>query len=185
MTDIPTNEPFELVAGDTWEWTRDLDDYPAGTWTLTYYLHLLGATGTPISITANADGTTHSVSVAKGTTAGYADGQYQWHGLVDDGTTRKKVDEGTLTVLPDLTGTHVDTRSHNRKMLSAIEALLENRATKDQMAYTVGGRQLSRISIPDLLQWRDYYKARVNQEERRERSKNGLGHRGKILTKFT
>ena len=34
---VPTGEPTELVAGDTWTWDRSLADYPAaGGWTLTY-----------------------------------------------------------------------------------------------------------------------------------------------------
>ncbi|CAN0482236.1 unnamed protein product, partial [Phaeothamnion confervicola] len=39
LTDVATNEPLSARAGLNWSWDRnDLSaDYPAPTWTLTYY----------------------------------------------------------------------------------------------------------------------------------------------------
>ena len=46
---------------------KNISDYPASEWTLTYYLRKDGAT---------ADGDTHLVTVATTTTTGYAAGVY-------------------------------------------------------------------------------------------------------------
>ena len=40
--------------------------------------------------------------------------------------------------------------SHNKKMLDAIEAVLEGRITSDVEAYQIAGRQITKISITEL-----------------------------------
>ncbi len=55
---------------------KNISDYPASEWTLTYYLRKDGATAT--SFSATADGDTHLVTVAAATTAGYAAGVYDF-----------------------------------------------------------------------------------------------------------
>jgi hypothetical protein len=182
--EIPTNEPQELVAGDRWQWTRDLSDYPASTWTVTYYFHPLASTGTVVSFAASADGETHSVDVPKGTTENYAAGEYEWHALANDGTTRRRVDSGTLKIVADLSLTHVDSRSHWRTVLDNIEPIIQGRASKDQSSYSISGRQLSRMSWEELQGIYNRAKAEVVKEERRDRAKNGLGHRGRVLVGF-
>ena len=124
---IPTIEPSEVRAGDTWEWTRTLADWPASVWTLTYILHNATAKET---IVATADGDDHSVSVAPAVTALIAAGRYDWIAQVSDGVSRYQVDSGAMDVQPDLSAVaSYDGRSHARIMLDALEAILEGRAT--------------------------------------------------------
>lgn len=171
---IPLNEPLALRAGDTWVWRReDLTDYPAGTWTLTYYFRAPTAN---FQIVASASGVAHAVSVAKGTTAGYTATRYKWIASVDNGTVRVTVDQGELLVQPNLAvAGNLDDRSHARKMLEAIEALLEGRATKDQQSYTVGDVAITRIPVEQLKRIRDEYRDEVAAARRRERLRNGQG----------
>jgi hypothetical protein len=96
---VPTIEPTAARAGDTWAWTRDLSDYPAGTWTLTYSLFSSAAV---YSITATADGTQHSVSVPGATTKTYIAGRYDWVAHVSDGTDRYQVGSGVIQILPNI-----------------------------------------------------------------------------------
>ena len=163
MTDIATIEPTEAVAGDTWEWKKSYSDYPAPTWTLTYYGR---SREHDFSFTAAADGTDHLVTVAKTATAAYKAGLYQLTAFVSAGSERFMVERRLLDVKPDpaSTGAGFDPRSHARRVLDAIEAVLENRATKDQQEYTIGNRSLKRIPIADLLQFRAQYRAEVNKE---------------------
>jgi hypothetical protein len=35
---VPTTEPTTLYAGDRWQWTKELGDYPSATFTLAYHL---------------------------------------------------------------------------------------------------------------------------------------------------
>lgn len=181
--DIPTTEPPELRAGDTWKWTRSLDDYPASAgWTLKY--RFKSAAG-GFEIVASTDGDGYSITVAAATTGVYASGRYTWAAWVEGGSSEKySVDSGTLDVLPDyrsgVAGAALDDRTHARKTLDAIEAVIENRASLDQQRYQINGRELFRTPIPELLKFRQLYKAEVRSEEMAERIKNGTGIGGRI-----
>ena len=63
-------------------------------------------------------------------------------------------------------------------------AVIEKRATKDQESYSLNGRSLTRTSVEELQRLKNNYQAMYNAEVRRERIKNGLGHSGKIKTRF-
>jgi hypothetical protein len=165
--ETPTNEPSELRAGDTWKWRReDLELYPAPTWVLKY--RAKNSAG-GFEITAAASGTAHAVTVAAATTAAYAAGLYAWVAWVESGAERYTVDSGELRVLPDLrAGTATaaqDVRSHARRVLEAIEAVIEGRATRDQEEYRIADRMLKRTPIADLLALRDRYRAEVAAED--------------------
>lgn len=169
----PTTEPTRVRAGETWDWERSLSDYPASTWTLTYTFTSASAA---ISIVASADGDTHVVDVDPLTTAAYTAGHYEGFAQVTDGTDTYTVWSGTLRVLPDLSAaTSYDGRSHARVMLDAIEALLEGRASDDQLdivSTVIGDRSLMR-KPEHLLPLRDRYKAEVLREEYAQRSTSG------------
>jgi hypothetical protein len=180
--DIPSNEPSDVIAGRTWKWTRDLSDYPAGTWTLTYYFKNAVSN---FAIVATAAGTTHSVSVAKATTAGYRPGLYDWQAIADNGTESYVADSGQLTVAQDFaTAGNYDRRTHARKVLDAIEATLERRATSDQLSMSLGNRSISRIAPEELRALRDRYRQEVRAEERAERIANGGSVNNSVRVRF-
>ena len=179
--DIPTTEPGVLNVGDTWKWTKTLADYPADVWTLTYrFKSSVGG----FEVVASASGTDHSVTVAYGTTAGYAAGFYGWVASVSNGSERYIVDSGTCTLNPDYrAGTATaayDGRTHARTVLDAIEAVIEGRATVDQQEYEIAGRRLKRMPVADLLKLRQHYKTEVQSEAMAEAIRNGTGTGRKI-----
>ncbi len=181
---IPTTEPTEIKAGDTVKWTRSLPDYLPPTWTLTYALRGL-AGDIDISASDNGDGT-HLVNEAPATTAGWKPGIYKWEAVVADGSDEYTVDEGTIEVkqrLSSIDGAH-DGRSHAKKVLDAVEAVLEGRASQDQMSYTIAGRSLARTPLMDLRALRKEYRAEYVQEQRKERRDNDEGTGAKVLVKF-
>jgi hypothetical protein len=75
-------------------------------------------------------------------------------------------------------------KAHVEKVLAALEALLEGKATADVMSYSIAGRSLSKFSISELLLWHDKYKAELVQIERAEKLAQGLGHTGTIQVRF-
>lgn len=178
-SEIPRNEPLEARAGLTWQWRReDLStDYPASTWTLKYWFKKTGSTQANFSITASADGSSFAVNTAAATTAGYTAGDYTWSAVVTGGSTEAyEVDRGRLKILARYDqAANLDDRSHARKMLEAIEALLENRSSVDQQEYTIGSRHLKRMTVAELKDWRDYYRGQVGAEDMVERARNGQG----------
>lgn len=169
---VPTSEPTELRVGDTWQWRReDLGDYPASTWTLTYYFRNATA---KFDVAATADGDAFEVSVAKGTTATRTAGFYDWVAMVDDGTERYQVDAGRIELLPDLALDSVyDARTFARKMLDSIEDALEARASADTLDLI--NAQLAERSLGrdrnGLLKLREYFRAEAAKEDRQ---RNGI-----------
>jgi hypothetical protein len=162
---VPTVEPATARAGDTWRWTRDLPDYPAPTWGLTYTLF---ASSGVLSIVATASGALHSVSLAPATTALYPASRYDWVAHASNGTDRFQVGAGVLQVLPDVAeATAYDGRSHARKMLDAINAMLEGRATGGDLdvVRVAHGDRVTEWDIPTLLKLRQQYAAAVIAED--------------------
>jgi len=159
---IPTTEPLSPRAGDTWQWTRSLSDFPAPGWVLTYHAWNSSAA---ITITASADGTDHSVSVPSATTGAYTAGRYEWVARVTDGASDYTIGSGIWQVLPAV-GAAMDTRSHARKMLEALDALIEGRATDgdiDVVRQSINDRTVER-DMGQLLALRAKYAQMVASE---------------------
>ena len=176
MIEIPTNEPTELRAGLTWQWRReDLTDYPASQWTLTYWFKQRGTGGGNFSKAAVPDGDHFAVTIDATTSATYAAGDWTWTAIVTKGTEAFEVDRDALTILPRYDQpVALDDRSHARKVLAALEAVIEKKATRDQMSYAIGGRQLSRMKPEEILMWREKYKGYVADEEAAAKVAAGL-----------
>ena len=186
--EISATEPVSIVAGDTLQWKRaDLNsDYPNDQYTLSYEAVLEGDGTTKISITASASGDDYLISVDKATTVAYSVGAYQWRAFItrDSDGARASIDYGTWRVTQDaVTGT-ADPRTHAKTMLDKIESLLEGRADSDVANYSIQGRSLSKLSVDELLTWRNYYKAEVQREIREERKRNNQGTGALIKVRF-
>lgn len=183
----PTREPAQLTIGDRWLWKRtDLGaDYPPASYALKYVLRL-HSTGAEIEITANESGADYLVEVASTATAPYTAGRYAWTAYIirSSDNERLVVGTGTVEVIANRDVAATDPRSHARKVLDAIEAVIENRATVDQQEYTIAGRSLKRMLVTDLLVLRDRYRADVRAEELAERIKNGMGGGGRVLVRL-
>lgn len=181
---IPTKEPAFVVAGDSITWKRSLADYPASAgWVLSY--RLINAAG-KIDITSAASGDDHLVSVTAVTSAAWVAGDYTWTAYVTKTAERYTLGSGAITVRPNLAAQAAgfDTRSHAAKTLDAIEAVIEGRATQSHLSYSVAGRQMQFIPIPDLLVLRDKYRVEVRSEENAVRVANGLASRNRILVRL-
>ena len=182
MADIPTIEPAVLNAGDTLRWTRSLADYPASAgWVLSYTLINASA---KISITGTASGDLHSILVPAATTAGYTAGTYDWRARVSKAAEVYTVGEGRITVRNGYAGATFDARSHARKALEAIEAVLEGRATSSALEYEIGNRRMKYIPPAELLALRDRYRAEVAREDAAAAVAAGLPDRRRVYVRF-
>ncbi|WP_123711612.1 hypothetical protein [Sinobacterium caligoides] len=75
-----------------------------------------------------------------------------------------------------------DDRTHAKRVLAAIEAVIEKRASRDQMAYSIDSRSLSRTPIADLMLLRDRYKTMVAMEDKKAA---GVSLIGRLRVRFT
>lgn len=187
-SNYPENEPQSLIAGDRVTWKRtDLgSDYPPASYSLSYKARLENSGTTVLSITASESGDDYIVEVGATTTAAWTVGVYHWQAYITrtSDSERITIDSGTFEVKADRATATTDPRTHAKITLDAIEAVIEGRASKDQAAYSIGGRSLSRTPIGELLALRSTYKAEVQREERADRIANGLGHAGNIKVRF-
>ena len=120
------------------------------------------------------------------TTANYTAGDYVWYAFITRSadSERVSVDEGRTEIVVNFANTNADLRSHAKKVLDAIEAVLENRASQDQMSYSIAGRSLSRMSIDDLMTFRNRYRAEYLREIKLARIKNKQDSGNTIKVRF-
>jgi hypothetical protein len=177
----PTTEPAALLAGDTARWLITLPDYSAADgWVLSYTL--ANATNR-INFAATASGNDHLISVPAATTAGWLAGAYEWRAQVSKAGEVYTVQSGSIVVQPSF-GAAVDGRSHARKVLTNIEAYLENSQNLSAAMYEIAGRRLQRIPVPELLTLRDKYKGEVAREDAAADVGRGLPDRRRIMVRF-
>lgn len=186
----PTQEPDILVIGDRWTWRRpDLAaTYSPDDYALTYEYHedSGGGGSHKFSITATEVSNDYIIEIPSATTAAYATGDFHWYAYITrtSDSERISVDDGYAKIELNFADTNADHRSHAKKVLDAIEAVLENRASQDQMSYSIAGRSLSRMSIDDLLKFRDRYRAEYNKELQKARIKNKQNTGNTIKVRF-
>lgn len=182
---VPTREPASIVAGDTLAWRKTLSDYPAGDgWVLGY--RLINAAG-KIDITTAADGDDHLVGVSAATSADYAPGDYTWTSHVTLGAARHTVEQGRITIRPNLAGASggLDIRSTAKKTLELLDAaLIAHGANAWTGEYEIAGRRMKFRSPGDFLAMRDKLKAEVAREVAAERLAAGLGSQSKVYVRF-
>ena len=174
----PSQEPETLVVGDRWVWQRPdlVTDYPTDQYALTYEFHCDSGGGGNHQFTITATETTlaYVVEVASTVTDNYTAHQYKWYAFITrtSDSERVAVDEGMTTLVANYADTNADLRTHAKKVLDAVQAVIENRATIDQSSFSIAGRSLSRMSIDELFLVRDRYRAEYNEEVKKARIRN-------------
>jgi len=172
-TDISKNEPFAFTAGDTVKWQKNLPDYPVSAgWVLSYAF--VGSAG-QFTVTGGNDGNNHTITISSATSSTYAAGDYQYQSYVSNGSERYQIGSGTIEIKADFTSASAsDTRSHVKKTLDSLEAVIEGRATQIDISYSIAGRSISKMSLAELIDARREYSRLYRQEIVSERRKRGL-----------
>ena len=167
----PTTEPLEITAGDFIAWKRDDlgTDYPTAAYALTYSARLDGAGATVINLTAAESGNDYLIEVASATSAAWTVGWYTWQAYITRSSDAARIAIGTgrFELVANRAAATTDPRSHARKMLTLIEALLEGRAVSDVDQYEIAGRSLKKMNIRELQHWRNNYRAELATEDRK------------------
>lgn len=184
MSTIATIEPSSITAGDSVTWQKTLSDYPASAgWVLSY---VLLSTAGKITITGSASGDDHLIDVAAVVSAAWNPGTYTWQSYVTNGSARHTVSSSTIIInrnFSSATGA-IDTRSHARRMVELIEAVLEGTASTDQRKVKIGDKEIERHTPKELLSLRDYYRAELVAERGQERISQGKRPGNKVLMRF-
>jgi hypothetical protein len=178
---IHTTEPASLIAGDTAKWLKTLADYPASEgWALTY---TLVNAAQRITFSAGAQGDDHLVNVSAATTASWTAGDYSLRASVSKSGEVYTTGTGRITIAPAF-GTAQDARSQARRMLEAVNATLEGRATSATAEYEIAGRKIKYIPMPELLTLRDRLRRDVAAEDAASDAAAGMPGKGRIYVRF-
>jgi hypothetical protein len=166
----PEGEPLKIVAGDFIQWKKTslAESYPPATHSAEYVARITAGGASEITIPATERTSYYLFQVSSATSAAFTAGYYHWQLEVVETASGNRIviERGDFEIIADLDNNGADPRSHAEIMLAKIESLLEGRADKDVSSYSIQGRSISKMSIADLLQWRDYYRKEVLKERR-------------------
>jgi len=162
--------PLEIQAGDTLEFTIGYADYHADDgWLCTYTL----VNGTDyITFSSTADGELFSFVVTATSTGSWNAGDYTYLAKVSKEGEIHTVEKGEVTIF-DVYSAAVDRRSYNKRMLDLLETLIPRMLANPDQQYSIAGRSITKKNLTEVLKLRDSFKARVNEELRREKRKRG------------
>lgn len=160
--------PSKLIIGDAIKIVSTINGYDP---TLYGMQIKFGGPVSGLSLDVAYDNGYWNLNIPSSVTELWTPGIYNWvlMATIFNNTTQS-VDRYTIQsgqsefVLRADLNTETDVRTHARKVLDNIEAVIENRATSDQSAYTINGRSLTRMTIDELIKLRAYYKEIVNKE---------------------
>ncbi len=164
------NIPAQLQVGDTWQWTESLSDYPASAgWALFFSLYRYGQS--VLQIEASPSGDDYSVSIPAANTAGKVAGEWQWTAYVSKDTDRFTVGTGKVKLKPDFSAatSSTDLRTDDEKILDALLASQQRRATKEQESMQIGGRAIRYLAPDDLERMIGIYTYKVKAQQGRLR----------------
>lgn len=159
--------PETISAGISLRFDVSLSAYPVDTWTAA--LHVRGAN--VIDLTATVVDGVFRFEIPAATSAAYVAGPHAYSLRLSNGATVAEAEAGSLSIAANLASAAAgfDSRTHAQKTLDAIEAVIAQRATMDQMRYRINNRELERTPIADLLKLRATYRAEVAREQRAAR----------------
>lgn len=181
-----TVEPVKFTSGDLVQWREvSLESFASVAYSLTYVFRPAGG-GDDITVIGSVVSTEFHITIASSVTATMKAGRWHWQSYLTRVSDNARINlaTGTTDILPDLSTVADDTRSHAQRMLNQIEALIEGRGATDVESYTIGGRQINKMSAAELTQWRTYYRNEVDAEDDVERRRNGLPSRNTIRARF-
>jgi hypothetical protein len=182
MTDIATKEPLSFIAGDTVKWKRCLSDYKATDgWELYYSMR----GDHSFELEATAQGDDHLITITAAESAAYTAATYKWIAYVEKAGERYTVDQGYMTVQPDLaTGTDAitDELIQLEKDVAAIKAFLAK--NYKYANYAINGRSLTNYAMADLFLLKDRLQRELNRLRDAEKLRRGLGTGKTIRVRF-
>lgn len=186
--EYPTEAPDFIVVGRFIGWKLNLD-YDAVDYTLKYIFSPITSVddadnievvGTVVTLDDGEDYWVFEIDTAASVVWTLADdADYRWDLVVTEVGPPEPNVASISSGFTSFFRTNSDRRSHAEIMLGQINALLEGRAKSDVASYSIKSRSLTKLSIEELMKWRDYY---VNEIRRTGGSVDTGGKRIKTNT---
>jgi hypothetical protein len=165
-----------IIVGDTLSITKN---YTSG-----YDLELIIINDVNVyTCDAVEDEGVYTFTIPATSTGLYTHGEYSYFIRATLDATVTTIERGNVTISPGLY-TPTDRRSHVKIVLDNINAKLEGRSLDGEQEYSIAGRSIKKIPIPELLQLRDRYLNAYRIELQKEKLKNGESITNNILVRF-
>lgn len=185
------SHPEQLVAGDSKEWTIGGGEYDPSEYTLKVVLvnAITQHTIEGGAVTDNGDGS-FKVALTAASSRAFIPGYYEVRYFVSKDSDRYTLLEGQTEVLPDLEKqvAGYDLRTINQRRLDALRSardkLIAGAARATVSSESLGGRSRTFRSLDELDAAIRRAERDVNMDKRRERSKEGKGHSGRLRVRF-
>lgn len=176
--------PKELFAGDSATWLDDpTTDASGGVIDSTWTLKFVFSFATAVTITATSNGSGWTSTLAKTNTA-VAAGDYYWQAYAETGSRRETIGSGTIKVKTAAANAATN-KSQTQQDLEAVQLAMRTMISGGAVAeYTIGGRQLRKIPMTDLIQLEGMLKSRLARENAAEDVANGLGNPNNVYVRF-
>lgn len=160
LDQIPTVEPSIYIDGSTIFWSIG---WSYATSRLQYSVRNRKEMKTDVTLVATAIDGGFRFTIGPSTFANLKTGDLVWVKeavrISDDAVS--PLSSGDLKYF----AADADRRTHAEIMVSKLESLIEGRADHDVESYSVGSRSITKMSIDELIKWRDFYRAEVNRGE--------------------
>lgn len=174
---VPTCAPTSFVAGDTVSWTRLLADYPVSEgWVA--HLALRGASTLDVTGTTAVDAQSFLITITAGQTGPLAAGQYQWSLWLSLSGAVRTVEQGVLTILPNVvTAGAGDLVSSTETELALCKTQIAELLASSNESYTVGQRAAQKRSLEELTKLRGVLIAKLGRERGQKLPSYAMGFR--------
>jgi len=179
------NDALSVAAGDSVSFIVTADGFSsADGWALEFAVVNAGGL-IQFSSASQSDGS-FLIEVAATVTANWPAGRYQYQAYLKKGGERIIAMQGDASVTENFSAQSAgfDARSHVQTVLDALEAMLAGKASIDQQSYSIGDRQLSRMTPEEILVWRNKYRQELRAEQQATRIMNGLGGGNRVRVRF-
>lgn len=143
-----TGLPLSLIAGDTRTFEIENSDFPAPSWTMTYYLH----GETTVKITGVASDDKHVFTIPSNKTDTWQEQSAVWTLVATQGALQYTVERGSLSVFSNSTKNEAGQRLKDLETdLANILAFRSGRAKKGVLKSTFAGRALDKMPLDEIL----------------------------------
>jgi hypothetical protein len=82
-------------------------------------------------------------------------------------------------------GQEYDARTWLEKARDSLQAAIQGRATQDQLSYSIGGVQVSKMNLADMFKALDTIEARIRNATQQSRVESGKSPGNRVLIRFT
>ncbi len=193
-TAIPERrEPIQITCGDSVNFQRNFQKYPAPVWVVKYEIRGGGVPIEMISVQSANGGVEQLVFVDGSVTEGWPPGDYEMAGYAYDTTNvgeRYQVYLGSIQILPDLATAPGDqsTKTFAQQMVEKLELVMLGRASNDILDSEINGTMIRRIPVRDLKELYFSFRHQRQGEIAKQRAQNkqptGRNIQSRLLVTF-